>query len=186
MERWVVSTLLKWAPPSGWISSLRESLIFGISFPSFVEKGWRISDQQAAGWEPLPLICPPPFARSLVSGDLRLGFYSLETGFSQFRLPSPTSGVLLPGNGVCPVSSLCSIRLRLPFFHILLAVPTDNEASGRLWYEFPVRSHLGWAARWSPCLGAKNARPCSSEWGWPRALLYCPHRDCPGGGFFGS
>jgi len=54
----------------------------------------------------------------------RPGFYSLETGF-----------VLLPHSAV----SGCVYH----FFQILLAVSTDNEASGRPWYGYPVRSHLG-------------------------------------------
>jgi len=53
----------------------------------------------------------------------RLGFYSLETGF-----------VLLPHSAV----SGCVYH----FFHILLAVSTDNEASGRPWYGYHVRSLL--------------------------------------------
>ena len=72
-----------------------------MSFPSSLEKGWRLGTNRQ--WGESPRAQSPTPLRSLT----RFGVYH----FSQ--------------------SSLCSILLRLPFFPILLAVLTDNEATGR-------------------------------------------------------
>ena len=72
-----------------------------MSFPSFLEKGWRLGTNRQWG--------ESPHAQSLT--PLRL-----LTRFGVYHLSQ---------------SSLCSFLLRLPFFPILLTVLTGNEATGR-------------------------------------------------------
>ena len=89
-------------PPRRWISSLRESSLAGISFPSLVEMGWRIGTNREWGETPRAAFAHPP---SLAHSRSRVYHFSH--------------------------SSLCSLLLRLPFFPILLIVLTSNEATGR-------------------------------------------------------